>query len=182
MAHTASGTAQQLPQIIRMNEDVKTILATAEAINLLALNASVTARRIGSLGRGFVQVASELTEFSRETRRTMNNLRVGSFQLLVAVTRTLKEDRLLRYLQKAGVMRESENSFVQERRNLLQQMDQVKRLAARGHVLANLAQIEAAQTTSLRRELLVISAEFSEAIETIRKHVESLGREARGIA
>ncbi len=182
MAHTASGTAQQLHQIIRMNEDVKTILATAEAINLLALNASVTARRIGSLGRGFVQVASELTDFSRETRRTMNNLRVGSFQLLVAVTRTLKEDRLLRYLQKAGVMRESENSFVQERRNLLQQMDQVKRLAARGHVLANLAQIEAAQTTSLRRELLVISAEFSEAIETIRKHVESLGREARGIA
>ncbi|HNL69421.1 MAG TPA: methyl-accepting chemotaxis protein, partial [Leptospiraceae bacterium] len=74
MAHTASGTAQQLHQIIRMNEDVKTILATAEAINLLALNASVTARRIGSLGRGFVQVASELTEFSRETRRTMNNL------------------------------------------------------------------------------------------------------------
>ncbi len=170
----------QLQQYVRINEDVKAILEESAKIKLLALNASVAARRVGHMGRGFVQVATELHYFSRETQETMTELRSVSFRSVGAVAARLREARIRSLLAKIGRIR-PDSLVHSSRRELRLTLEKVRRLARRGQNLASLANVEASEAGQYVRELRAIADQFNQSMEEIRVRIQSLERTSEGL-
>ena len=70
-------TAKPIPQrseltcIVRVNEEIKSIVATAFRINLMALNAIFLAKRAGNAALGFGVLSNELRRFAQDLTRHM---------------------------------------------------------------------------------------------------------------
>jgi len=61
MAGVIQDTGRELRRIVRTNEEIKSVVATAFKINLMAMNAIFLAKRAGQTALGFGVLSNELT-------------------------------------------------------------------------------------------------------------------------
>ena len=72
-------------KVVRVNELSKIIMSIADDTNLLSLNASIEAARVGEAGRGFAVVASEISSFAEDSQKTANDIQAVNNEVVGAV-------------------------------------------------------------------------------------------------
>jgi hypothetical protein len=191
------GTASDLRRIVRINEEIKTIVATAFRINLMALNAIFLAKRAGQAALGFGVLSNELRGFAVALGDNMNELRRMTFSSVVAVTAMVKRARLERILEctdrqsdgKAQALLATRNTPATNRRGcdaddmktiqreLQQRLDDTARLIELGAILARSAKIEAAYGGTFSAPLTQVSTEFDSIIGLTLRSIDSLRKQ-----
>lgn len=184
-----------LLRIVRINEEIKTVVNVAFKINIMALNAIFLAKRAGTAARGFGVLSNELRVFSQDLRDCMATLTGLIHGCVDEVSRVLQDIRHTRLLREAVAMssvprlaevlatREAENAGHQQqltslRKKLQRALDDAFQLVELGGVLAKSAKIEAAYGQSFAVPLAQVSGEFDGIVEEIRRSLESLRRSA----
>lgn len=184
-----------LLRIVRINEEIKSVVNVAFKINIMALNAIFLAKRAGTAARGFGVLSNELRVFSQELRDCMSALNGLVYACVGEVSRMLQDIRHTRLLRQAVEMspvaqlfavlaaREIENerhaeSLARQRKQLKSALEDAFRLVELGGVLAKSAKIEAAYGQSFAVPLAQVSGEFDGIVEEIRGSLESLRRSA----
>lgn len=198
LAVTTTKTHQagvDLLRIVRINEEIKSVVNVAFKINIMALNAIFLAKRAGTAARGFGVLSNELRVFSQDLRDCMlalTGLVHGSVNDVSLMLQDIRHTRLLRQAvalskdaQMASVLarRETENerhaaSLASQRKQLRRALDDAFRLVELGGVLAKSAKIEAAYGQSFALPLAQVSGEFDGIVEEIRLSLESLRHSA----
>src|SRR5574343_1990987 len=95
----ASQAGVDLLRIVRINEEIKSVVAVAFKINIMALNAIFLAKRAGSAALGFGVLSNELRVFSRDLRTQMESLRQLIHSSVIEVSRLLQHSRYSRLLE-----------------------------------------------------------------------------------
>ena len=184
-----------LMRIVRINEEIKSVVAVAFKINIMALNAIFLAKRAGIAARGFGVLSNELRVFSLDLRTCMSSLTAlvhGCVNDVSLMLRDIRHTRLLRQAveqsSRSGIVavlaaREVENglhaqSLSRQRRQLKMALEDAFRMVELGGVLAKSAKIEAAYGQSFAGPLAQVSGEFDGVVEEIRVSLESLRHSA----
>ncbi|MBL8403494.1 MAG: chemotaxis protein [Dechloromonas sp.] len=184
-----------LMRIVRINEEIKSVVNVAFKINIMALNAIFLAKRAGTAARGFGVLSNELRVFSQDLRDCMSSLTGLVHACVEDVSRMLQDIRHTRLLRQAVAMsskpevaavlaaREVENerhaqSLAGQRRQLKRSLEEAFRMVELGGVLAKSAKIEAAYGQSFAVPLSQVSSEFDGVVEEIRVSLESLRHSA----
>jgi hypothetical protein len=188
------GAALDLLHIVRINEEIKAIVAVAFKINIMALNAIFLAKRAGTAARGFGVLSNELRSFSSQLRETMLSLNGLIHGSVGEVSVLLQDSRYNGVLNAAAVSAPSDPRLhaVLERRNqrtaeyrgrlstvrrsLRSSVDDACRLVELGGVLAKSAKIEAAYGAGFSASLAQVSGEFDGIVEEIRVSLDTLRR------
>jgi len=79
--NSATSQASDLCRVAKANEDIKKVIRISSGVNLVALNAMLTAKRAGERSRGFAVVSSELRAFSHKLEAAMTGLGTLIFEL-----------------------------------------------------------------------------------------------------
>lgn len=194
-AHKAPQAGVDLMRIVRINEEIKSVVNVAFKINIMALNAIFLAKRAGTAARGFGVLSNELRVFSQDLRDCMSSLTGLVHACVDDVSRMLQDIRHTRLLRQAVAMspkpevaavlaaREIENerhaqSLASQRRQLKRALEDAFRMVELGGVLAKSAKIEAAYGQSFAVPLSQVSGEFDGVVEEIRVSLESLRHSA----
>lgn len=194
-AHKAPQAGVDLMRIVRINEEIKSVVNVAFKINIMALNAIFLAKRAGTAARGFGVLSNELRVFSQDLRDCMSSLTGLVHACVDDVSRMLQDIRHTRLLRQAVAMspkpevaavlaaREIENerhaqSLASQRRQLKRALEDAFRMVELGGVLAKSAKIEAAYGQSFAVPLSQVSGEFDGVVEEIRASLESLRHSA----
>lgn len=193
LAGPAPQAGLDLLRIVRINEEIKSVVGVAFRINIMALNAIFLAKRAGSAARGFGVLSNELRTFSQNLRDCMGELSrlvdacVGEVSV---VLRDIRHTRLLRQAVAASswaggaavlAARQAESErhlqrLTARRKALQRALDDAFRMVELGGVLAKSAKIEAAYGQSFAASLAQVSGEFDGVVEEIRKSLEALRR------
>jgi methyl-accepting chemotaxis protein len=190
-----SGAGADLLRIVRINEQIKSVVSVAFKINIMALNAIFLAKRAGTAALGFGVLSNELRVFSQDLRTCMQTLTELIHASVGEVSVTLKNVRLTRLLREAAKMapksaaaailrqREEENrmheiQFQSLRKQLKRALEDAFQMVELGGVLAKSAKIEAAYGQTFAGALAQVSGEFDGIVEEIRDSLESLRRSA----
>jgi len=80
----------------RINEEIKSVVATAFKINLMAMNAIFLAKRAGQAALGFSVLSNELRRFATDLQQQMEVLRQMTHGSVASVTALVKTERLNR--------------------------------------------------------------------------------------
>lgn len=181
-----------LLRIVRINEEIKAVVAVAFKINIMALNAIFLAKRAGSAALGFGVLSNELRVFSGDLRAHMEALRGLIHSSVIEVSRLLQQTRQTKLLQEGNDMagahprlmdvlrrREAEGEASRQRlsklrRELKLALEDAFQLVELGGVLAKSAKIEAAYGQSFAAALAQVSGEFDGIVEEIRGSLENL--------
>jgi hypothetical protein len=190
----SSGAALDLLRIVRINEEIKRVVAVAFKINIMALNAIFLAKRAGNAALGFGVLSNELRVFSKDLHESMISLTrlihdlVGEVSLILQESR---EDALFHrtltqcsgnpMLDTVLERREAQRRLRLERisglrRSLRLAVDDAARLVELGGVLAKSAKIEAAYGAGFATSLGQVSGEFDGVVEEIRSSLDVLRR------
>jgi len=191
----ASAQDTELARIVRVNEEIKGIVATAFKINLMALNAIFLAKRAGEAARGFGVLSNELRRFAQDLTREMTTLREMTANTVSAVTGVVQQKRLNSILDRAIALSDQHHEgevLVQrrrqkqltERQSMLRDLDRRLRrsledtaqLVELGGVLARSAKIEAAYGGNFSGSLMQVSSDFGDVITLIKQSLDRLGR------
>lgn len=188
---------RELWRIVRINEEIKSIVATAFKINLMAMNAIFLAKRAGQSALGFGVLSNELRRFAQDLQRQMETLRDTTFGSTGTVTSLLKQTRLMRVLERtrnecgpAGRkiveehLRRRHAADEEERRmqiaalerRLTQMIADTAQLVELGSVLARSAKIEAAYGGGFGQSLMQVSSDFEETIADIQRSLANLSK------
>lgn len=184
-----------LLRIVRINEEIKSVVGVAFKINIMALNAIFLAKRAGNAALGFGVLSNELRVFSQDLRTCMEALTSLIHRCVGDVSKVLQDIRHTRLLRMAvdnarqpGLRRmldHREDENAQHVRHLAQLRKQLKRaledafqMVELGGVLAKSAKIEAAYGQSFAAALTQVSSEFDGIVEEIRGSLEALRRSA----
>ena len=182
-----------LLSIVRINEEIKMVVAVSFKINIMALNAIFLAKRAGTTALGFGVLSNELRVFSQDLRTCMASLTGLIHGCVNEVSVVLQEIRFSRLLREAATMSPHypTEKFMQKREDVNQAHAQVLaslrtqlkrsledafRMVELGGVLAKSAKIEAAYGQSFAPALAQVSGEFDGIVEEIRASLESLRR------
>jgi len=181
--------------MVRINEGIKSVVSAAFKINLMAMNAIFLAKRAGQSALGFGVLSNELRSFAGDLQQQMAALREATSASVAAVTVLVKQSRVSRLLERAGVEAQGESkTLIQELLQLRaetrlagsnQQMATLNRglshmiadtvqLVELGSVLARSAKIEAAYGGGFSVALMQVSSDFEKMIGEIRQSLESL--------
>ena len=182
--------------IVRVNEEIKAIVATAFRINLMALNAIFLAKRAGNAALGFGVLSNELRRFAQDLTRHMSSLRDMTSGSVGSVTGVVQQQRNSAILAEAirqsgdGVpgVREARKrgaTRLAEQQAKLRALDlrlraaveETQQLVELGGVLARSAKIEAAYGGGFSPALMQVSTDFAEVIAQIKRSLEVLGKE-----
>lgn len=87
-----------LHRVVTANEDIKKVIRISSGVNLVALNAMLTAKRSGERSRGFAVVSSELRVFSRKLEGAMTGLGALIFELVRDAAAMRKQHHERRHL------------------------------------------------------------------------------------
>lgn len=190
-------TGQELRRIVRINEEIKSVVATAFKINLMAMNAIFLAKRAGQSALGFGVLSNELRRFATDLQRQMEVLRETTYGSVSTVTALVKQSRVNRLLERtraaakgdgrAAVDRllrsrheetlgEGRNQIAALNRRLSQMIADTAQLVELGSVLARSAKIEAAYGGGFSGSLMQVSSDFEETIGEIQRSLETLTR------
>ena len=202
MSTALSMTASKAPQagvdllrIVRINEEIKSVVGVAFKINIMALNAIFLAKRAGTAARGFGVLSNELRVFSQDLRDCMGSLTSlihGCVNEVSLVLQDIRHTRLLRQAaelspksQAVAVLADRELKNAKQTQKMASLRKQLKRaledafqMVELGGVLAKSAKIEAAYGQSFAVPLAQVSDEFDTIVEEIRASLESLRRSA----
>jgi hypothetical protein len=184
----------ELQRIVLVNEQIKSVVATAFSINLMALNAIFLAKRAGQAALGFGVLSNELRGFSvdlADVMKTLRNMTSDSVNVVsdqVRRSRTL--DILLRlkaadvprgqaavnaaFARHAGEVERHAAELRERQRRLRQVLADVRQRVELGGVLARSAKIEAAYGGSFAQPLMQVSSDFDKTIDAIRGSLDSL--------
>ncbi len=186
----------ELAGIVRVNEEIKAIVATAFRINLMALNAIFLAKRAGNAALGFGVLSNELRRFAQDLTRHISSLRDMTSGSVGSVTGVVQQQRNSAILAEAirqsgdGVpgVREARKrgaTRLAEQQAKLRALDlrlraaveETQQLVELGGVLARSAKIEAAYGGGFSPALMQVSTDFAEVIAQIKRSLEVLGKE-----
>jgi hypothetical protein len=188
------GAALDLLHIVRINEEIKAVVAVAFKINIMALNAIFLAKRAGTAARGFGVLSNELRSFSSQLRETMLSLSglihgsVGEVSVLLQDSRyngvlrsavaSAPSNRYLLAVMERRNQRTAEyrSNLSMVRRSLRSSVDDACRLVELGGVLAKSAKIEAAYGAGFSASLAQVSGEFDGVVEEISVSLDRLRR------
>lgn len=197
MSQENRDSGRELRRIVRINEEIKTVVKTAYRINLMAMNAIFLAKRAGQSALGFGVLSNELRRFATDLEQQMIALGQATGGSVVTVTAMVKEAHIVRMLERAhsqcnGSGREIIDEFLRRRRtttlsdrtdqvaalnrNLSMMIESTSRLVEMGGVLARSAKIEAAYGGGFSQSLKQVSSDFEGTIGEIRKSLDSLGK------
>jgi len=192
---TSAEAGRELRRMVRINEGIKSVVSAAFKINLMAMNAIFLAKRAGQSALGFGVLSNELRSFAGDLQQQMAALREATSASVAAVTVLVKQSRVSRLLERAGVEAQGESkTLIQELLQLRaetrlagsnQQMATLNRglshmiadtvqLVELGSVLARSAKIEAAYGGGFSVALMQVSSDFEKMIGEIRQSLESL--------
>lgn len=198
MAGMSQETGQELRRIVRTNEEIKRVVATAFKINLMAMNAIFLAKRAGQSALGFGVLSNELRRFAMDLQKQMSLLREMTYGSVATVTALVKQARLNRVLERArkessGMGRNLIEEFLRTRhhvafgrrneqiaalnRRLSQMIADTTQLVELGSVLARSAKIEAAYGGAFSGALMQVSSDFERTIDAIQRSLESLSKQ-----
>jgi hypothetical protein len=190
-------SGRELRRIVRINEEIKTVVKTAYRINLMAMNAIFLAKRAGQSALGFGVLSNELRRFATELEQQMIALGQATGGSVITVTAMVKEAHVVGMLERAHAQcdgrgrdvldallrRHCETTLSDRRdqvaalnRNLAMMIESTARLVEMGGVLARSAKIEAAYGGSYSQSLKQVSSDFEGTIGEIRKSLDSLGK------
>jgi hypothetical protein len=190
----SSGAALDLLRIVRINEEIKRVVAVAFKINIMALNAIFLAKRAGNAALGFGVLSNELRVFSKDLHESMISLTRLIHDLVGEVSVILQESRQDALFQRTVTLRAGnpmlatvlERRETQRsarlgrisglRRSLQLAVDDAARLVELGGVLAKSAKIEAAYGAGFAASLGQVSGEFDGVVEEIRSSLDVLRR------
>lgn len=185
-------TALDLLHIVRINEEIKAVVAVAFKINIMALNAIFLAKRAGTAALGFGVLSNELRSFSSALRETMLSLNGLIHSSVQEVSVLLQDSRYNAVLQAAAALAPSNTCLLalierrEERtekyrgklsalrRSLASSVGDAYRLVELGGVLAKSAKIEAAYGAGFSASLAQVSGEFDLIVEDIRGSLDNL--------
>ncbi|MDP2808846.1 MAG: chemotaxis protein [Rhodocyclaceae bacterium] len=189
---------RELRRIVRINEEIKNVVAIAFKINLMAMNAIFLAKRAGQTALGFGVLSNELRHFAMELQKQMNVLREMTYGSVATVTALVKQTRTNRILERActdakGLGRKLIDDLIRSRhdesflhrqnqitalnRRLNQMVADTAQLVELGSVLARSAKIEAAYGGSFSASLMQVSSDFEETIGEIQQSLASLTKQ-----
>lgn len=198
MAMVIQDTGRELRRIVRINEEIKAIVARAFKINLMAMNAIFLAKRAGQSALGFGVLSNELRRFAMDLQKQMTQLREMTYGSVATVTALVKQARLNRVLDRArkesiGIGRSIIDEFLRSRhglaharhreqigalnRRLSQMIADTTQLVELGSVLARSAKIEAAYGGPFSVALMQVSSDFEHTIGEIQRSLESLSKQ-----
>lgn len=198
MAAVPQDTGRELRRIVRTNEEIKSVVATAFKINLMAMNAIFLAKRAGQSALGFGVLSNELRRFAMDLQKQMSQLREMTYGSVTTVTALVKQARLNRVLERArkassGSGRQLIDEFMRTRHNvafarhreqiaalnrrLSQMIGDTAQLVELGSVLARSAKIEAAYGGPFSASLMQVSSDFERTIGEIQRSLESLTKQ-----
>ncbi|MBW7902441.1 MAG: chemotaxis protein [Rhodocyclaceae bacterium] len=187
-----SGSALDLLRIVRINEEIKRVVAVAFKINIMALNAIFLAKRAGNAALGFGVLSNELRVFSKDLHESMMTLTRLIHESVAEVSVILQEsrqDELFRRTaaevpddarlaavleRRAARHAECAQRIAALRRELRMAVEDAARLVELGGVLAKSAKIEAAYGAGFAASLGQVSGEFDGIVEEIRSSLDKL--------
>lgn len=191
--YDAQRASHDLLSIVRINEEIKRVVAVSFKINIMALNAIFLAKRAGTAALGFGVLSNELRVFSQDLKTCMDSLTGLIHDCVNEVSLILQQSRSSRLLNEAielsphysvsDVKRRREESFDHRQRllsasrgKLRRAMEDAFQMVELGGVLAKSAKIEAAYGQAFAGPLAQVSGEFDGIVEEIRSSLESLRR------
>jgi len=176
---------------VRVNEDVKHIVDASRQINIVALNALLTARQAGVRSRGFAVVSRELRGLSGQLETAMLSLDELISQLTHDLAQSLRDRRLITSIELAVAEPDPhpciwdaltramskhdsiEAAIVVDWQHLDQALKVAQRLIAMGGPLARSAKIEAAygggMAPVLRHVAEQVDMTVTQIVERLRK-------------
>ena len=187
--------AREMRSIVRVNEEIKRVVATAFKINLMAMNAIFLAKRAGQSALGFGVLSNELRRFAMDLQNQMATLRDMTTGSVSTITALLQQTRVNRILERTRaeckpakrgavdkLLREQHAERLQERQEKIESLNRrlnhaiadTARLVELGSVLARSAKIEAAYGGSFSSSLMQVSSDFERTIGEIQQSLESL--------
>ena len=191
-------TGRELRRIVCTNEEIKSVVATAFKINLMAMNAIFLAKRAGQTALGFGVLSNELRRFAMDLQKQMSQLREATYGSVATVTALVKQARLNRVMERArkessGAGRSLIEEFLRNRqgtayarqrdqivtlnRRLSQMIADTTQLVELGSVLARSAKIEAAYGGQFSSALMQVSSDFERTIGEIQRSLENLTKQ-----
>lgn len=186
------GAAVDLMHIVRINEEIKHVVAVAFRINIMALNAIFLAKRAGSAALGFGVLSNELRVFSNDLRESMMALTrlihaavsevsivlqgARQKELIRTTAEILPDASLLQHVLDRHQLRHAEHAerIDSLRRQLWLAVEDAARLVELGGILAKSAKIEAAYGGSFAVSLGQVSGEFDGVVGEIRQSLDKL--------
>jgi methyl-accepting chemotaxis protein len=193
--HSSGETGHELRRIVRINEEIKSVVAKAFKINLMAMNAIFLAKRAGQSALGFGVLSNELRRFATDLQQQMDALREATYGSVSTVTTVVKQSRISRLLERARIEALGEGkNLIQElvhsrdestlarsneqmaalNRRLSHMIADTTQLVELGSVLARSAKIEAAYGGGFSTSLMQVSSDFEKIIGEIQRSLESL--------
>lgn len=187
--------AREMRSIVRVNEEIKRVVATAFKINLMAMNAIFLAKRAGQSALGFGVLSNELRRFAMDLQQQMNTLRDMTTGSVSTITALLQQTRLNRLLEETraasrgaartlveqllgeahhGRLDERQDEIERLNRRLNQAIADTAQLVELGSVLARSAKIEAAYGGAFSTSLMQVSSDFERTIGEIQRSLEQL--------
>lgn len=188
---------RQLRRIVRINEEIKAVVAAAFTINLMAMNAIFLAKRAGTSALGFGVLSNELRRFAIDLQQQMTLLSEMTYGSVSTITGLLKQARLNRVLEvthtlstgtgKAVIdnilharlgmaLADRQEQGIAANRRLSQMITDTAQLVELGSVLARSAKIEAAYGGGLAVPLTQVSSDFEQSIGEIQRSLEKLSK------
>jgi hypothetical protein len=192
---TAGESGNELRRIVRINEEIKSVVATAFKINLMAMNAIFLAKRAGQSALGFGVLSNELRRFATDLQQQMSTLRETTYGSVSTVTSLLKQARTSRILNRTrkesdpagrvivdqllrqrdlSTLARSKEQLAALNRRLSQMIADTTQLVELGSVLARSAKIEAAYGGGFSASLMQVSSDFERTIGDIQHSLEKL--------
>lgn len=197
IGYEGQDSGRELRRIVRINEEIKTVVKTAYRINLMAMNAIFLAKRAGQSALGFGVLSNELRRFATDLEQQMIALGQATAGSVVTVTAMVKEAHIVSVMERAhaqsdGAGREIIDKFLRRHlattlsdrldkvaalnRNLAMMIESTASLVEMGGVLARSAKIEAAYGGGFSQSLKQVSSDFEDTIGEIRKSLDSLSK------
>lgn len=182
--------------IVRINEDIKSVVRLASRINMLALNAILLSRKAGAVALGFGVISDELRFFSKTLTQNMHNLMQLSYSSIQTVSLYQRHMRMSQLMALASqqidepayknsirvslerdlLLRNNTSKTYECLQQLLHDADDTSRF---GSVIARALKIEATYGGSFSAMLMQIAMEFGLFIDAIPEIINRLNNSVR---